>query len=79
VAKVLISKLNKKSGKHKPSAVVQKRLRTKTGKFIEVVTLDSDSPTFGNDLKYAFQKNVSKVRRENKKRFGSADRVSGKY
>lgn len=79
MAKVVVSKLNRKRTRRKPAAVVLKRLRTDSGSFIDLATLDADSPTFGSDLKYAFQKNVSRARRENKKRFGSADRVVGRH
>jgi len=36
-------------------------------------TIDATSPTFGDDLRRAFEKNVARVRRENKKKFGSPD------
>jgi hypothetical protein len=36
-------------------------------------TIDASGPTFGEDLKRAFEKNVAKARRENKKKFGSPD------
>jgi hypothetical protein len=36
-------------------------------------TIDASSPTFGDDLRRAFEKNVAKARRENKKKFGSPD------
>lgn len=75
VTKVVVSKLNAKKSKSKSGSVARKRLRASDGRFVDVITLDADSRTFGNDLKYAFQKNVSKVRRENKKRFGSPDRI----
>jgi hypothetical protein len=75
VTTVIVSKLNSKRSKSKSSSVAKKRLRASDGRFVDVITLDADSRTFGSDLKYAFQKNVSKVRRDNKKRFGSPDRV----
>lgn len=78
MAKVVVSSLNKKAKgktKAKPDSVARKRLRASNGRFVDIITLDADSRTFGNDLKYAFQQNVSKARRENKKRFGSPDRV----
>jgi hypothetical protein len=37
------------------------------------ITIDATSPTFGDDLRRAFEKNVAKARRENKKKFGSPD------
>jgi hypothetical protein len=38
-----------------------------------VLTIDATGPTFGDDLRRAFEKNVAKARRENKKKFGSPD------
>jgi hypothetical protein len=38
-----------------------------------VIAIDASSPTFGEDLRSAFEKNVAKARRENKRRFGSPD------
>lgn len=38
-----------------------------------VLTIDATSPTFGDDLRRIFEKNVAKARRENKKKFGSPD------
>jgi hypothetical protein len=37
------------------------------------ITIDATSPTFGDDLRRAFEKNVAKARRENKNKFGSPD------
>jgi hypothetical protein len=37
------------------------------------ITIDATSPTFGDDLRHTFEKNVAKARRENKKKFGSPD------
>jgi hypothetical protein len=45
--------------------------RTRSGK--TMIRIDSDSPTFGADLTYAFQQNVKRARAENKRLFGSPD------
>lgn len=37
------------------------------------IAIDATGPTFGDDLRRAFEKNVAKARRENKKKFGSPD------
>jgi hypothetical protein len=37
------------------------------------ITIDATSPAFGDDLRRAFEKNVAKARRENRKKFGSPD------
>jgi hypothetical protein len=39
----------------------------------KAISIDATSPTFGDDLRRAFEKNVAKARRENKKKFGSPD------
>jgi hypothetical protein len=39
----------------------------------KAITIDATSPTFGDDLRRAFEKNVAKARRQNKKKFGSPD------
>jgi hypothetical protein len=42
------------------------------------ITIDATSPTFGDDLRHTFEKNVAKARRENKKKFGSPDPQSSR-
>jgi len=37
------------------------------------LTINATGPTFGDDLRRAFEKNVAKARRDNKKKFGSPD------
>jgi hypothetical protein len=55
--------------------VSEQRVYDNHGRLKTVYTVDAASGTFGNDLRYAFKKNVSKARRENIKKFGSADPV----
>jgi hypothetical protein len=60
----------------KDSNVVAKRLRTEAGDIVTVRAISANSATFGNDLLYVFKQNVKKARKENRERFGSADRVA---
>jgi hypothetical protein len=48
------------------------------GRRERVLALDANSATFTADLTLLFEKNVARVRREHKKKFGFADRVGGK-
>jgi hypothetical protein len=52
-----------------------KKLRLRDTSLRRVTTLrfDPHSPTWADDLTYLFQRNIAKVRRENKKLFGSPD------
>jgi len=67
MAKVVVSKLNARG---KKVAATKKRLKL-AGQTVYVITLDANSKTFGRDLTYAFEKNVEKARRENKKKLGA--------
>jgi hypothetical protein len=78
VAKVIVRKLGNKAAKRGRSSLSEKRLFNSEGKLVKVLTIDSNSSSFSSDLHLVFQKNVAKARRENKKRFGSADRVRQK-
>jgi len=51
-------------------------VRTETGGFVIVHAIDANSPPFANDFLYVFKQNVRKARKENRERFGSADRVA---
>ena len=53
--------------------VIEQRVYGRDGRLKTVFTVDAGSATLGSDLQYAFEKSVAKARRENKKRFGSAD------
>jgi hypothetical protein len=53
----------------------KKRFRASSGRYAEVAVLDANTATFGSDLLKVFRENVSKARRENKRLFGSPDRV----
>jgi len=65
-----------KRASSKASKVTAKRVRTETGGFVIVHAIDANSPTFANDFLYVFKQNVRKARKENRERFGSADRVA---
>jgi hypothetical protein len=76
MAKVIIKNLAKSVLKR--SRIAEKRVVNPDGKVVRIPTIDSNSPHFSSELRLLFQRNVAKARRENKKRFGSADRVSEK-
>jgi hypothetical protein len=73
---------NKIAGKRRakgPGTVLSvERLFRPDGSRESVVVLDSNSPTFTRDLTLLFEKNVARVRRAHKRKFGSADRVGRK-
>lgn len=52
-------------------AVTRKRVKRADGATETILVLDGDSPSFADDLTYAFKRNVARVRRENKRLFGS--------
>ena len=60
------------------AAVTRKRVKTPDGKTETIIVLDGDSPTFADDLTYAFRRNVARARRENKRLFGSASGAAAK-
>lgn len=76
MARVIIKNLSKSLPKR--SRISEKRVVNPDGKVVRIPTVDSNSPYFSSELRRLFQRNVAKARRENKKRFGSADRVSEK-
>jgi hypothetical protein len=56
----------------------KQRIYGPDGRSTTVFTVDMNSATFGSDLHYAFERNVARARRENKRRFGSADGIARK-
>ena len=58
--------------------VIEQSVYGRDGRLKTVLTVDAGSATLGSDLQYAFEKSVAKARRENKKKFGSADPVIGR-
>lgn len=73
MTEVVVGSLNTKAKKGRRPSVKEKRVKSSSGKIITLRTIDSDSQTFGNDLKYVFERNVAKARRENKKVTGASD------
>jgi hypothetical protein len=63
--------------RHKKTGVSKKRFKDASGKFAQVTVLDANAATFGADLLQVFKDNVAKARKENKRLFGSPDRVPG--
>lgn len=76
ISKLLVekqgTKIIRRSGK---GTVTEQRVYGSDGRLKTIYAVDTGSETFGNDLGYAFKKNVSKARRENKKKFGAADAI----
>ena len=76
VAKLVIKSLR---GSAKSAAgSVGKKVVVSAGKRRTVRTLDANSATFDEGLKYVFSRNVAKARRENKRILGRADIVPPK-
>jgi hypothetical protein len=79
MTRIIVRKLNGKAGaRHGRSSVVSKSVHKPSGERIRILSVDANSPTFGNDLSIVFERNVAKARRANKKKFGSPDRVAQK-
>jgi len=53
--------------------ITEQSVYDQDGRLTTVFTVDAGSATLGSDLRYAFEKSVARARRENKKKFGSAD------
>jgi len=47
--------------------VAKEGVKSSSGITVTVRRLDADSKTFSDDLRYVFEKNVEKARRDNKK------------
>jgi hypothetical protein len=77
VAKVVYgTRLNAstKPGKgRKGPAVTEKRVYDADGNLQTVRAMDARSENFGGDLRYIFERNVAKARRDNKRVTGAAD------
>jgi hypothetical protein len=79
MTRVIVRKLNGKGIlRHARSSVVSKNVHKPSGERIRILSVDANSPTFGNDLSIIFERNVAKARRANKKKFGSPDRATQK-
>src|SRR5215210_5394867 len=71
-AALVVSKGTKTARHSGQGMVFEKRVYDQAGRLRTVLTVDTRSKTFGSDLQYAFEKNVAKARRENKKLVGRA-------
>lgn len=72
MAKVVYKSL--KGGRSGASrSVGKKRISDSEGRSRTVHTLDANSASFDEDLRYVFRRSVAKARRENKRIVGSAD------
>lgn len=74
VTKIVFKPLGAKVAK--AGTVKTKRVVGADGRYIKIPSIDANSASFSSDLTLVFQKNVAKRRRENKRKFGSPDRVS---
>jgi hypothetical protein len=76
LTRVVFQKIDTKNrAKRARSSVVSKWLYKPNGKRVRILSIDANSPTFGDDLGIVFRRNVAKAKREYKKKFGSPDRV----
>jgi hypothetical protein len=78
VPKVVVADIANTTVPRKPTSIRKKKVHGSDGRVRNIMLLDLNSATFGDDLTYAFEKNVAKARRENKKLFGSADGIARK-
>ena len=79
MTRVIVKKLaTGKRTKSAAASVTTKLVHKPGGQRVRILSVDANSPTFGTDLSAIFERNVAKARRENKKKFGSPDRVAQK-
>lgn len=60
---IVVKPLSQPSGT--PKTVTRKRVRGTDGRVTTVLTVDAESTTFGEDLAYAFGRNVNRARKKN--------------
>jgi len=77
MAKVVVSPLNA-TRKGRKITLPSKRVPGDDGPLKTLRTLDANSASFGDDLRYVFERSVAKARRENKRLTGSTDFVPAK-
>lgn len=76
MAKIVVSNLQTKpTRKRKSASITEKRVRDEHGELHTIRMLDPNSPSFSDDLRYVFAKNVAKARKRNKSLIGSPDVV----
>ena len=74
MAKLVVSSLKtRKTQKRAAGSVDKKHMVGADGRVTTLLTLDARSTSFGDDLQYVFERNVSKARRDNKRVLGAAD------
>jgi hypothetical protein len=78
MSEIIIADLKRPRTRNAKTSVREKRLRTSEGKIERVLSFDTNSATFFDDLTTVFEKNVKRARQENKRLFGSPDGVIGK-
>jgi hypothetical protein len=78
MSKVVVADIANTTAARKTTAIRKKKVHDSDGRVREIMLLDLNSATFDDDLTYAFEKNVAKARRENKKLLGSADGIARK-
>jgi hypothetical protein len=79
MAKVGGDRANKKASavlkRRRNEGVAKKRFKAASGRYERVAVLDANASSFGANLLKVFSENVAKARKENKRLFGSPDRV----
>ena len=55
----------------RPETVAVKSVSAERGGKLRVLSVDANSPSFGDDFLYVFTQNVKRARKENKQRLGS--------
>jgi hypothetical protein len=63
--------------RQKRALLSRKRFKASSGEYARVAVLDANDDNFGSGLLRVFRENVAKARKENKRLFGSPDRVPG--
>ena len=62
MTRIIVRKLNGKGGMpHARSSVVSKSVHKPSGERTRILSVDANSPTFGNDLSIIFERNVAKA------------------
>jgi hypothetical protein len=76
VTTLIVGKRDAKVGRRAGSGtVIEKRVYGPNRRLNTVFTVDAGSATFESDLGYAFEKNVERARRENRKKTGRSEAV----
>ena len=63
--------LKAKRAAARPDGVAVKTISSRDGGKLRVLSVEANSPSFGDDFLYVFTQNVRRARRENKARLGS--------